>query len=73
MKFKAADGPGRFEIVAGEVVFGSLKRLPARGDVVYKVTCTAKTKGDARFKATLTAGGLSEPVIRQESTRVYSD
>jgi uncharacterized repeat protein (TIGR01451 family) len=73
MKFKAADGPGRFEIVAGEVVFEGLKRLPARGDVVYKVTCTAKTKGDARFKATLTAGDLSEPVTRQESTRVYSD
>jgi hypothetical protein len=73
MKFKAADGPGRFEIVGGEVVFSTLKRLPARGDVIYKVTCTAKTKGDARFKATLTAGDLSEPVIRQESTRVYSD
>jgi uncharacterized repeat protein (TIGR01451 family) len=73
MKFKAADGPGRFEMSGAEVVFDPLKRLPAHGDVIYKVTCTAKTKGDARFKATLTAGGLTEPVIRQESTRVYSD
>jgi hypothetical protein len=73
MKFKAADGPGRFEVVGGEVVFDTLKRLPARGDVIYKVTVTAKQKGDARFKATLTAGDLSEPVTRQESTRVYSD
>jgi Domain of unknown function DUF11 len=73
MKFKAADGPGRFEVVGGEVVFDTVKRLPARGDVIYKVTVTAKTKGDARFKATLTAGGLTEPVIRQESTRVYAD
>ena len=73
MKFKAADGPGRFEVVGGEVVFDTLKRLPARGDVIYKVTVTAKQKGDARFKATLTAGDLSEPVTRQESTRVYAD
>jgi hypothetical protein len=73
MKFKAADGPGRFEVVGGEVVFDTVKRLPARGDVIYKVTVTAKAKGDARFKATLTAGGLTEPVIRQESTRVYAD
>ena len=73
MKFKAADGPGRFEVTGGEVVFDTVKRLPARGDVVYKVTVTAKQKGDARFKATLTAGGLSEPVTRQESTRVYAD
>jgi Domain of unknown function DUF11 len=73
MKFKAADGPGKFEVVDGQVTFDSLKRLPARGDVIYKVTVTAKQKGDTRFKATLTAGGLTEPVTRQESTRVYSD
>jgi uncharacterized repeat protein (TIGR01451 family) len=73
MKFKAADGPGRFEVTGAEVVFDPVKRLPAHGDVIYKVTVTAKIKGDARFKATLTAGGLTEPVIRQESTRVYSD
>jgi hypothetical protein len=73
MKFKAADGPGRFEMTGAEVVFDPVKRLPAHGDVIYKVTCTAMTKGDARFKATLTAGGLTEPVTRQESTRVYSE
>lgn len=73
MKFKAADGPGRFEAVGGEIVFEPVKRLPARGDVIYKITLTAKAKGDARFKATLTAGGLTEPVTRQESTRVYAD
>jgi hypothetical protein len=73
MKFKAADGPGKFDIVDGQVVFDVLKRLPARGDVIYKVTVTAKQKGDARFKATLTAGGLTEPVTRQESTRIYAD
>lgn len=73
MAFKAADGPGRFEVKGAEVVFDPVKRLPARGDVIYKVTVTAKAKGDARFKATLTAGDLTEPVIRQESTRVYSE
>jgi uncharacterized repeat protein (TIGR01451 family) len=73
MVFKAADGPGRFEVKGAEVVFDPVKRLPAHGDVIYKVTVTAKTKGDARFKATLTAGDLTEPVIRQESTRVYSE
>ena len=73
MKFKAADGPGRFEQAGGEVVFEPLKRLPARGDVIYKVTLTAKTKGDARFQATLTASGLTEPVVQQESTRIYAD
>ena len=47
MTFKAADGPGRFEAAGGEVVFQPLKRLPARGDVVYKVTLTATGTGPA--------------------------
>ncbi len=73
MKFKAARGPGKFEVVGSDVVFEVLPKLPAKTEVTFKVTVTAKTKGDARFKATLTAGDLTEPVVKQESTRVYSD
>ncbi|HJZ91816.1 MAG TPA: hypothetical protein VKE40_13160, partial [Gemmataceae bacterium] len=73
MKFKSATGPGKFDVVSGEVVFETVKKLPARSDVTFKVTVTAALKGDARFKATLTAGGLTEPVMKQESTRVYDD
>jgi Domain of unknown function DUF11 len=73
MKLKAARGPGKFEVVGNEVVFEPVKSLEPRSDLTYRVTVTAQTKGDARFKATLTAGGLSEPVIKQESTRVYAD
>jgi uncharacterized repeat protein (TIGR01451 family) len=73
MKFKAARGPGKYEVVGGEVIFDVLPKLPAKTEITYKVTVTAAQKGDARFKATLTAAGLSEPVVKQESTRVYSD
>jgi hypothetical protein len=73
MKLKSAQGPAKFEVVGNEVVFEPVKSLEPRADLSYRVTVTAQTKGDARFKATLTAGGLSEPVIKQESTRVYAD
>jgi Domain of unknown function DUF11 len=73
MKFKSARGPGKFEVVGNEVVFEPVKSLEPKAEIGFKVTVTAQTKGDARFKATLTAGGLSEPVIKQESTRVYAD
>ncbi|MBO0697007.1 MAG: DUF11 domain-containing protein, partial [Zavarzinella sp.] len=73
MKFKSAKGPGRFEVVGNEVVFEPVKSLAPKADIAFQVTVTAQAKGDARFKATLTAGGLSEPVIKQESTRVYAD
>ena len=73
LKFKSARGPGTVAVVGSEVVFEVLKTLPARPQVTYKITGSAKEKGDARFKASLTAGGLTEPVIKQESTRVYAD
>lgn len=73
LKFKSARAPGKYEQVGNDLVFESLPKLPAKTEVTYKVTVTATAKGDARFKATLTAAGLSEPVIKQESTRVYSD
>jgi hypothetical protein len=73
LKFKGARSPGKFDIVGNEIVFENLPKLPAKTEVTYKLTVTAVAKGDARFKATMTAGGLSEPVVKQESTRVYSD
>ena len=72
-KMKSARAPGKFDVVGNEIVFENLPKLPAKTEVTYKVTVTAVAKGDARFKATLTAAGLSEPVVKQESTRVYSD
>jgi hypothetical protein len=73
LKLKGARAPGNFEMVGNDLVFESLPKLPAKTEVTYKVTVTAIAKGDARFKVTLTAAGLSEPVVKQESTRIYSD
>lgn len=72
-KFKSATGPVKHTIVGNEVVFTTLAKLPTRTDATFKLTLTAVQKGDARFKATLMSGGLSEPVTKQESTRVYAD
>ena len=73
MKFKSARGPGKYELTANELIFEPLDKLPARTEVTYRITLTAKEKGDAKFKATMTASGLTEPIIRQESTKIYAD
>ena len=73
MTFKDAQGPVKFEVIGNEVVFQTLPKLAPRADASFKVIVTAVAKGDARFKATLTSGGLTEPVSKQESTRVYED
>ncbi|MSR54582.1 MAG: DUF11 domain-containing protein [Gemmataceae bacterium] len=73
MKFKAARGPGKYKLTANEIIFEPLEKLPARTEVTYRITLTAKEKGNAKFKATMTASGLTEPIIRQESTKIYAD
>lgn len=73
MKFKDAQGPVKFEVIGNEVVFQTIPKLAPRADATFKVIVTAAAKGDARFKATLISGGLTEPVTKQESTRVYED
>jgi uncharacterized repeat protein (TIGR01451 family) len=73
MKFKSAEGPVKYEVINNEVVFEKLPKLASRADTTFKVIVTAVKKGDARFKATLTSKGLTEPVLKQESTRIYED
>ena len=73
MEFKSAQGPIRFQQVGSEIVFEPLPRLAPRADAIYRIVVNAKTKGDARFKAQLTSTNLTEPVVNQESTRIYED
>ncbi|MCX7666860.1 MAG: hypothetical protein N2112_15105 [Gemmataceae bacterium] len=72
-KVKAVSGPVKYSVVGNEIVFEPISKLAPRADATFKVVVTAVAKGDARFKATLTSAGLTEPVIKQESTRVYED
>jgi len=73
MEFISAQGPVRFQQVGSEIVFEPLPKLAPRAEGIYRITVKAKTKGDARFKAQLTSTNLTEPVINQESTRIYED
>lgn len=73
LKLKTATGPVKFDTVGNEVVFETMAKLAPKADAVFKITCTGVAKGDARFKAQLSAASLVEPVIKQESTKVYED
>lgn len=73
MEFKSAQGPCRFHEEGKNVVFDPLPKLAPRADAIYRVTVKALTPGDVRFKIQVTSTNLVEPVIRMESTRIYSD
>jgi uncharacterized repeat protein (TIGR01451 family) len=63
----------RYRVDGRDVVFEPLPRLAPRADVVYRVFVRGTAPGDLRFRARIRADGLSEPVLREESTKVYGD
>jgi hypothetical protein len=73
MQLKAATGPGNGRVEGGEVVFDPLPRLAPKADAVFKVTVKCTAAGTVHMKARVTSAGLTEPVTKDESTRVYAD
>lgn len=71
----SAQGPAgiRSEKKGTKLVFEKLPTLAPRADAVYRIKVRGIAVGDVRFRAEITAGGLSKPVIKEESTKVYGD
>jgi uncharacterized repeat protein (TIGR01451 family) len=75
MEFRAAkcNAGCRCRMEGRDVIFEALPKLAPRADVIYRVVVKGLTPGDMRFRARIRADGLSEPVLREESTKVYGD
>lgn len=57
----------------GTLRFDPVSTLAAKTEVVYTVTVKAVAAGDVRFRATVTTAGLTKPVVKDESTRIYGE
>jgi uncharacterized repeat protein (TIGR01451 family) len=75
MEFKGATGPAGcpFKVEGKEVIFQPLPKLAPRADAIYRVKVKGIAPGDLRFQARMKADGLSQPVLKEESTKVYGD
>lgn len=73
MKFESAAGPSTHRLIGNEVVFDPLPQLAPKAEAVYKVTVKCTAPGIALFKARMTSAVLTEPVTKEESTRIYAD
>jgi uncharacterized repeat protein (TIGR01451 family) len=75
MEFRGAkcNAGCRFRVEGREVIFEPVARLAPRADVIYRVAVKGLAPGDMRFRVRMRADGLSEPVLREESTKVYGD
>lgn len=73
MRPVGADGPVRHVIEGNRVMFESLPRLAPKADTTYRVRVQGLKPGDLRLRVHLTSTELRDPVVKEESTRVYSD
>jgi uncharacterized repeat protein (TIGR01451 family) len=73
MEFKNATGPVRFQQEGKTIVFEPLEKLAPKADAVFRINVKALDQGIVRFKIQMTSTNLTEPVIKMEATRIYSD
>jgi uncharacterized repeat protein (TIGR01451 family) len=73
MKAIGGDGPTRVALEDQRVVFEPLARLAPQDDAVFQVHVKGVKAGDQRFRAQLVSDAMTQPVTKEESTRVYAD
>jgi uncharacterized repeat protein (TIGR01451 family) len=74
MEFRGAEATDcKFHVQGRELTFEPLPKLAPRADLIYRVKVRGIAPGDLRFRARITADGLTEPVLKEESTKVYGD
>jgi hypothetical protein len=73
MELRNAHGPTKYRAEGRKLIFEPLIRLAPRGDALYRITTRGIAPGDVRFQIQVTSANLTEPIVRTESTRIYSD
>jgi uncharacterized repeat protein (TIGR01451 family) len=73
MEFKNAQGPAKFRAEGKTIVFESIDKLAPRADALFRINVKALEQGTVRFKINVTSTNITEPVIKMEATRIYSD
>jgi uncharacterized repeat protein (TIGR01451 family) len=68
-----ADGPSRVSIQGQKVLFDPLARLAPQGDTIYRIYVRGTQPGDKRIQVQMASDEITQPVLKEESTFVYSD
>ncbi len=73
LKPLAAEGPARNNIENNRVVFDSLPQLKPKEVAIFHVRAQGVRAGDLRVRCQLMTDEMQQPVVKEESTRVYAD
>ena len=73
MELITAKAPVDAIVEGRQILFKSLDQVAPGGQAIYKIHVKGIEEGSHRMKVRMTGGGLTEPVVREEVTKVYSD
>jgi uncharacterized repeat protein (TIGR01451 family) len=73
MKVVSAEGETQHKVQQGRLIFEPLQQLAAKADTVYRVKVQGMQAGDQRVNVEVNTDDLSQPIRREESTRVFGD
>jgi uncharacterized repeat protein (TIGR01451 family) len=73
LKPLAAEGPTRYTIESNKVVFDGLPQLAPKSVATFRVRAQGLRAGDLRVRCQLMTDEMQQPVVKEESTRVYAD
>ena len=73
LKPLAAEGPTRYTIENNKVVFENLPQLAPKTVATFRVRAQGVRAGDLRVRCQLMTDEMQQPVVKEESTRVYAD
>ena len=68
-----AAGATQGQVTPQEIVFTPLAQLAPKADAVFKISAKGLTAGDQRIKVMVSSDDFTQPITKEESTRVYSD
>ena len=69
----AAEGPTKYTIQDNKVLFESLPKLDPKSVAAFRVRHKGIRPGDLRVRCQLLTDEMQQPVVKEESTRVYAD
>jgi uncharacterized repeat protein (TIGR01451 family) len=73
LTFVGARGPTACHADGPTLLFEPLASLAPRAEVSFRITVKAQEAGTASFKVQVTSADITDPILKVETTRVYSD
>lgn len=73
MELITAKAPVDAIVEGRQILFKSLGQIAPGGQATYKIHVKGVEEGSHRMRVRMTGGSLTEPVVREEVTKVYSD